>query len=77
MNKDMQTSFPQSMKSGLSEAERLRARINDLENELERQKNAFSRKSSTKPMSNDPELGRMRTLIQQLEDEIRDLKRQL
>ena len=37
----VQTSFPQSIKSGLTEQDRLRARIADLENELERQKNAF------------------------------------
>jgi polyhydroxyalkanoate synthesis regulator phasin len=36
MNNGMQTSIPHSVKSGISEVDRLRARIADLENELER-----------------------------------------
>jgi hypothetical protein len=61
----MQTSIPQSVKSGLSEMDRLRARIADLENELERQKNALSRKSSQNPMTimSDPEVHRMKSYI--------------
>ena len=44
----MQTSMPQSVKSGLSDIERLKLRIADLENELARQQNAFTRKSTSK-----------------------------
>lgn len=50
-------SMPQTASSkGLSEVERLKQRIYDLENELEKQKNAFTRKSSVKSVVTDPEL---------------------
>ena len=52
-----------SVKSGFSEIDRLRAKINDLEQELFKQKEAYSRKSSIKPQTNDPEMERMRSYI--------------
>jgi hypothetical protein len=53
----------------------MRARIQDLEGELGRQKEQYSRKSSVKPNPNDPELERLRAYIRQLEDDIANMKR--
>ncbi|TNV72957.1 hypothetical protein FGO68_gene13342 [Halteria grandinella] len=61
-----------------SEIDRLKASIRELEGELQKQKDSYVRKSSTKmtPQS-DPELERMRGYIRQLEDEIGEMKRQM
>lgn len=60
------------------EVDRLRGNIRELEIELDRQKNQYVRKSSSKfTPKGDPELDRMKVYIRQLEDEISELKRQM
>ena len=54
----------------------MRANIRKLEEELQRQKDSYVRKSSSKVTpQNDPELERMRSYIMQLEDQISEMKR--
>lgn len=43
--------------------DRLRAKINDLENELSKQKDQYSRKQTQRSNPGDPELERLRSYI--------------
>jgi len=52
----------------------MRQRIRELEDELKRQREQYSRRSSVAPNQNDAELERQRSYIQQLEDELGRLK---
>ncbi|CDW90229.1 kinesin-like protein [Stylonychia lemnae] len=72
-----QSNFPQSVKSNVSELDRMRNKVAELENELARQQNAYTRKSTQKSAINDPEMLRLKTYIQDLEQQISDLKRAL
>jgi hypothetical protein len=57
-----------------TEVDRLRARIFELEKDLNKSKDSYSKRSS---MKGDPEADKLRVYIKQMEDEVDKLKRML